>query len=757
MDYRQICIDTMTSSKYKGMTLEELKGLFDLSNAKEFTSFMKMINEAEEECIFVVDAKGRYFLAEKLGYFKGILRMNPRGFGFVENESISCFIGKDDLNHALDGDEVIARILGEQEAGLDGIIVKIVAHNLKNVVGTIKIRDGRKIFLPDSDTLAEKIKITNLDEHKLINDMKVLVKITGYEPRLKGEIEKIIGYKYDPGVDILSLLYEHDIHPEFSDEVMAEVNKIHDHVTSNDRKGRKNLTYHQIITIDGEDSRDLDDAISVEKLSNGYRLGVHIADVSHYVKAGSAIDLEALERGTSVYVTDRVVPMLPQALSNGICSLNEGVERCTITCEMEIDSKGDITNYQIYPSLIKTTHRMTYTKVNQMIHGDEYACEEYEDILEMVHNMVELSQIIRAKRVNKGAIDFDIKEGKVLVDKDGKPVDVVVRERGEAERIIEDFMVQANECVASHMKWQSLPSIYRIHETPDAKKMREFVGIASLFGVKFKGNVINVKPKQCQKILEEAKGKPWHGVLAPTLLRCMAKAKYDPKCLGHFGLALQEYTHFTSPIRRYPDLIVHRMLWKYCFNDMPDSKTMHKDEKWIEKAALQCSERERRAVLAERDVDDMKKAEYMEKRIGNIYNGTISSVTKFGVFVELDNTVEGLVHVSNMSDDHYVFDEKTRTLVGLHTHNRYMMGQSVKVKCVDASRFKKQVDFILVKEKGKQDEKVVMLDDVPAPKRMSDSRPDRTRSKRTDSSRRESGRNHREKGRPSRKLHGRGR
>lgn len=737
------------------MTLDELKTLFDLSNAKEFTSFMKAINEGEEECVFVMDAKGRYFLAEKLGYFKGTLRMNPRGFGFVENESISCYIGKDDLNHALDGDEVIARILGEQEAGLDGKIVKIISHSLKSDVGTIKIKEGRKIFLPDSDTLAERIRITNLDEFKLINDMKVLVKIISYEPRLTGEIEKIIGYKYDPGVDILSLLYEHDIYPEFSDEVMAEVNKVSDHVTPNDRKGRKNLTYHQIITIDGEDSRDLDDAISVEKIENGYRLSVHIADVSHYVKAGSAIDQEALERGTSVYVTDRVVPMLPQALSNGICSLNEGVERCTITCEMEIDSKGEITNYQLYPSLIKTSHRMTYTKVNQIIAGDEEACEEYSDLLEMVQVMCELSQIIRKRRVEKGAIDFDIKEGKVLVDKDGKPIDVILRERGEAERIIEDFMVQANECVASHMKWQNLPCIYRVHETPDVKKMREFVGIASLFGVKFKGNVLNVKPKQCQKILEDAKGKPWYGILSPTLLRCMAKAKYDPKCLGHFGLALQEYTHFTSPIRRYPDLIVHRMLWKYCFNEMPDSKTMHKDEKWIEKAALQCSERERRAVMAERDVDDMKKAEFMEKHIGEVYEGTISSVTKFGIFVELDNTVEGLVHVSNMSDDHYIFDEKTKTLLGMHTQNRYMMGQRVKVKCIDASRFKKQVDFIVLKEKGKKDEKVLNRDDVSDSKRMSSSRFDRRNTRGKQSSK--TGRNRRSEGRPSRKFHGRGR
>ena len=378
--------------------------------------------------------------------------------------------------------------------------------------------------------------------------------------------------------------------------------------------------------------------------------------------------------------------------------MNPRVDRCTISCVMDINEKGEVFNYRIFPSVIKTTERMTYNNVNGMINGDEELCQKYAHILDMVKEMLALSKIVRERRHRLGSIDFDTREGKVIVDEKGKPIDVVVRERGEAERIIEDFMICANECVATHVKWQELPSIYRVHDVPDAKKMREFVHIAQLLGVKFKGNVVNVRPKQCQQILEEAKKRPEYSVLSTSLLRCMAKAKYDPNCLGHFGLALSEYTHFTSPIRRYPDLIVHRMLRKYCFGPMPSAKVMQKDEKWIEKAAIQCSERERIAVDAEREVDDMKKAEYMENHIGEIYEGVISSVLKFGIFVELPNTVEGLVHVTNMNDDHYVFDEVTKSLVGERTRNRYTMGQKVKVKVTGASRFKRQVDFEVVKK-----------------------------------------------------------
>lgn len=700
LDYRRLLTDTMLSSKYKGMTCEGLKDSFNVQSSQELTAFLKALNELIDEYV-IIEEKDKFYLAEKLGYFKGTLRINQKGFGFVENEEGSVYVSESNINHALDKDEVLAKSHVLSDGSCEAEIIRVIEHHLKQIVGTMKMMKGKMKFLPDSDTLREPIEILNQKSVKLVNDSKVLVKITHYAP-IQGRIERVIGYKYDPGIDILSLLLEHDITPEFNDSVMKEVNKIKDHVVSADYEGREDLTNDMIITIDGEDARDLDDAVSVVKIDNGYRLGVHIADVSYYVQPGSEIDQEAYLRGTSVYVTDRVVPMLPHALSNGICSLNPKVERCTISCMMDIDATGDIVNYKIFPSIIKTTERMTYTAVNKMIEKDPKTCKKYAHLSELVENMTALSQIIRNKRHESGSIDFDTNEGKVIVNEKGIPVDVVLRTRKEAERIIEDFMVQANECVATHTRWLEIPSIYRVHEQPDVKKMREFVQIAQLLGFKFKGNVTNIRPAQCQQLLEAAKGREDYPVLSTSLLRCMAKAKYDPKCLGHFGLALNEYTHFTSPIRRYPDLIVHRYLRKYCFGSMPDSKAMSKDEKWIEKAALQCSERERNAIEAERDVDDMKKAEYMEKHIGEMYEGIVSGVTKFGVFVELENTVEGLIHVSNMEDDHYVYEETTRSLLGMATKKRYMLGQKVLVKCISASRFKKQVDFVFLKQKGKR-------------------------------------------------------
>lgn len=694
MDYKKILSDTMMSSKYKGKTLQELKGLFDLSDSHEFTAFMKAYNEGIEDLTFI-ELKDKIYLASKMGYFKGILKIHPKGFGFVENDEFSCYVS--DVKNAMNGDEVMAVFINEEYEQSECKIVKILKHNLKHLVGTVKKTAGKSPrFLPDSPLVSQNIRILNWNQFKLVHDAKVLIRITKYEP-LTAEIEKVIGYKYDPGVDITSLLLEHDVNIEFNDDVMKEVDKIKDHVTAKDKKGREDLTDQLIITIDGDDSRDFDDAISIEKIENGYRLGVHIADVSYYVKEKSALDREAYERGTSIYVCDRVVPMLPQYLSNGICSLNPDVERLTISCVMDIDHQGEVLQYRIFPSVIRSKERMTYANVNKIIHKDEKMCQKYAHLLEMVEDMLRLSAIIRKRRERFGSIDFDTKEGKILLDQKGRAVDVVLRERGESERIIEDFMIQANEVVANHMKWLEIPGMYRIHEQPDPKKMREFVHIAQLSGLKFKGNVLNIKPMQCQTILKEARKKEEYSIISESLLRCMAKARYDAKCLGHFGLGLKEYTHFTSPIRRYPDLVVHRMLRKYCFNEMPQENVMKKDEVWIEKAAMHSSEQERKAVECERDVDDMKKAEYMEKHIGEKYEGMISGVTKFGFFVELDNTVEGLVHISTLDDDHYVYDEGTRSLIGMRTLKRYTMGQKVKVICRAASRFKKQVDFELLR------------------------------------------------------------
>ena len=456
------------------------------------------------------------------------------------------------------------------------------------------------------------------------------------------------------------------------------------------------------ITIDGEDARDLDDAISIEKTEQGYRLYVHIADVSHYVTAGSALDKEAYARGTSVYVVDRVVPMLPHALSNGICSLNPKVDRCTLTCMMEINRKGTVIDYQIYPSVINSDERMTYTAVNAILEGDEQVQKQYPHLLKMCLDMKVLSGIIRKRREKLGAIDFDTNEAKILVNEKGKPVDIVLRERKEAERIIEDFMIAANETVAAHVRWLEIPSMFRIHEQPEPKRIREFARIAKTLGYTFTGGIQNVYPAQLQAMLKEAKGEDNYSVLSTFMLRSMQKARYDRRCIGHFGLALKNYLHFTSPIRRYPDLVVHRMLRKYFFEGLQDSEKMARDEQWIEDAAYQASERERNAIDAERAVEDMKKAEYMEGRIGRQYDGVISGITRFGLFVELANTVEGLVHISTIDDDYYHYDDETKCLIGEHSANVYRMGQRVRVVCVAANRFKREIDFELVVKKKKK-------------------------------------------------------
>lgn len=697
MRYSHLILDVVYSHKYKGLDVEGWKNYFQIETSQEFTQLMKDLNLLESECFLLRDRKNRYFSLEQLDCFKGILRINPKGFGFVENEEMSVYANRAEIKKALDGDEVLAKIFHNRDGSSECEILRVINHSKKTIIGVIKKKEKRTWFLPDTPMPDRKFKITNLKDFKLVNDTKVQVYIDRFGDTLECSILQILGHKYDPGIDILSILLEHDIEPEFPKAVMHEVNQVEEEISEKEKVGRENFTNELIITIDGDDSKDLDDAIHVKRLENGYELGVHIADVSHYVKENSALDKEAYKRGTSVYVVDRVVPMLPHALSNGICSLNPRVERLTLSCVMKIDEKGEIFDYRIVPSYIKTFERMTYNNVNKMLAKDEKMCRKYEPILNMVNLMEELSLIIRKKRHDAGNINFDTRESKILVDKNGKVKDIVLRERGESEQIIEDFMISANECVAAHVKNLDLPSIYRVHETPELKRMREFAGVANSLGFKLKGDLSKVYPKQLQRLLEQAKDSPSFSVLSTCMLRSMRKARYDVNCLGHFGLALEEYTHFTSPIRRYPDLIVHRMLRKHFFHSVEDVKMIQKDIEWIEDAAYHSSIKERNAVEAERDVDDMKKCEFMERYIGTKFNGVISSITKFGMFVELANTVEGLVHINNMRDDYYHYNEINKTLVGERTGKIYRMGEEVRIKVIDASKFKKQIDFEIVK------------------------------------------------------------
>lgn len=702
MNIKEDILALIHNQKYRGMDTAHMSRALDMEDSASFTELLKMLNELEAQRIIARDNREYYFLSEQLGFITGTLRINPKGFGFVETSDTSYFISRDRLGLAMDKDVVYAKTWTNNDGSLEGEITEIIEHNTKHIVGVVKIRNGEKYFLADSYMNNRKIHVTNYNDFRLVNDSKVLLQIDRYGKTLTCHIEKAIGYKYDPGIDILSILLEKDIYPEFNEQVMREVNAIPETISDLEKQKREDLTNVLTITIDGDDAKDLDDAISIKKIDNGYRLYVHIADVSHYVEEGSAIDAEAYERGTSVYVVDRVVPMLPHALCNGICSLNPRVERLTLTCMMDIDKKGEIMTYKIFPSIIKTDERMTYKHVNGIMAGDIQLQEKYSHLLKMCLDMSVLSGIIRKRREKLGAIDFDAREAKILVDDKGNPTDIVLRERGESERIIEDFMIAANECVATHMKWLDIPSMYRIHESPEPKKMRDFASTAKSLGYNFQGGIQNVYPAQLQNLLKEARGQENYFVLSSFMLRAMQKARYDNRCLGHFGLALKEYLHFTSPIRRYPDLIVHRMLRKYVFDTNEHLEIMKKDETWCEDAAKHASDRERNAVDAERCVDDMKKAQYMEKYVGQCFDGVISGITKFGMFIELSNTVEGLAHIATLKDDFYHYDEMTKSLIGERTANVYKMGQKVRVKCVGANRFKREIDFEVIFNKNKK-------------------------------------------------------
>lgn len=483
---------------------------------------------------------------------------------------------------------------------------------------------------------------------------------------------------------------------------MEQASSTPDTIDEKDLKDRRDLRDQVIVTIDGADAKDLDDAVTVTKLDDGsYKLGVHIADVSHYVTENSPIDKEALERGTSVYLVDRVIPMIPHRLSNGICSLNPKVDRLTLSCEMTINSQGQVTEHEIFQSVIKTTERMTYSDVNKiLVDDDEELKQKYEPLVPMFKDMERLAQILRDKRMDRGAVDFDFKEAKVLVDDEGAVKDVVIRERSVAEKLIEEFMLVANETVAEHFHWMNVPFIYRIHEEPNAEKLQKFLEFVTTFGYVVKGTAGNIHPRALQSILDAVRDRPEETVISTVMLRSMKQAKYDPQSLGHFGLSTEFYTHFTSPIRRYPDLIVHRLIRTYLINGKVDEATQ---EKWAERLpdiAEHTSSMERRAVDAERETDDLKKAEYMLDKIGEEFDGMISSVTNFGMFVELPNTIEGLVHVSFMTDDYYRFDEQHFAMIGERTGNVFRIGDEITVKVVDVNKDERNIDFEIVGMKG---------------------------------------------------------
>ncbi|MCO4853094.1 ribonuclease R [Bacillus vallismortis] len=699
----------MKEEAYKPLTVQELEEMLNITEAEEFKELVKALVALEDKGLIVRTRSDRYGIPEKMNLIKGKISAHAKGFAFLlpEDTSLSdVFIPPNELNTAMNGDIVMVRLNSQSNGSRqEGTVIRILERAIQKVVGTYTETRNFGFVIPDDKKITSDIFIPKNGKNGAAEGHKVVVKLTSYpEGRMnaEGEIETILGHKNDPGIDILSVIHKHGLPGEFPADAMEQASSTPDTIDEKDLKDRRDLRDQVIVTIDGADAKDLDDAVTVTKLDDGsYKLGVHIADVSHYVTENSPIDKEALERGTSVYLVDRVIPMIPHRLSNGICSLNPKVDRLTLSCEMTINSQGQVTEHEIFQSVIKTTERMTYSDVNQiLVDDDEELKQKYEPLVPMFKDMERLAQILRDKRMNRGAVDFDFKEAKVLVDEEGAVKDVVIRERSVAEKLIEEFMLVANETVAEHFHWMNVPFIYRIHEEPNAEKLQKFLEFVTTFGYVVKGTAGDIHPRALQSVLDAVRDRPEETVISTVMLRSMKQAKYDPQSLGHFGLSTEFYTHFTSPIRRYPDLIVHRLIRTYLINGKVDEATQ---EKWAERLpdiAEHTSSMERRAVDAERETDDLKKAEYMLDKIGEEFDGMISSVTNFGMFVELPNTIEGLVHVSFMTDDYYRFDEQHFAMIGERTGNVFRIGDEITVKVVDVNKDERNIDFEIVGMKG---------------------------------------------------------
>ena len=681
--------------------LQDMLHINDVNQAKELSDELRKL---EDEVVVYHSNKNKYMMLEKSHLRKGVMRINKKGFGFVEIENMDddVYVAADNMNGAIHDDIVLVEITSKMTLDrLEGRVLKIIKRQVQRYIGEITFDEkGKGHIKLDDNKIKLNIEIPKdkalnaVDGHKVVVE---LVKKLNNNLKYEGKVLEIIGHKNDPGVDILSIIYKYNINTVFPDEVKEEVSNINMEVLPEELKGRRDLRDQVIFTIDGDDTKDIDDAISIEKFASGhYKLGVHIADVSYYVKEGSPLDNEAMERGTSVYLVDRVIPMLPHELSNGICSLNPNVDRLAISCVMEFDSSGKQIDYEIFPSVIRSRIQMTYKKVNSILEKNVVP-EGYEPYADILKIMAELASILRKAKVKRGYINFDIDEAKILVDENCKPTEITVRERGTGENLIEDFMIAANECVATHIYFMNLPFIYRVHEVPKEEKIRSFLGFVSNLGYQVPGDIKDTKPTTMQRILKALEDKPEYKILSSLLLRCMQKAVYRPENLGHYGLASSCYTHFTSPIRRYPDTTVHRLLRTYLFENKLDNSTIRKWEEKLVYIAEHSSERERASVDCEREVEDMKMAEYMESHIGEEFEGMISSVTSFGMFVELDNLVEGLVPLRDMPD-FFVYDEERMTLTGEKSHVKYAIGERVLVKVVRASKEDKTIDFEIVKK-----------------------------------------------------------
>ncbi|MDP4118472.1 MAG: ribonuclease R [Bacillota bacterium] len=704
MDRREKIKGFINSEAYAPMKADEMAVVLSVpkEDREEFNLIIdELINEGE----IIKTNRGKIISCDKMGYISGIYTCTSRGFGFIiRQEEDDVFIARKSSYGAMNGDRVIARIISESspEHRREGEIVRIANRANKTIVGILR-RSGKNFYVEcDNERLWRHIDIKKSDLNGAENGQKVVVKIGKYptdKEDATGVIDEVLGWPQDNDVKLLSVMYSYGLEREFPKAVNLAAEKVPKELSPDSLTGRRDLRDKIIITIDGEDAKDLDDAVCVEMMENGnYLLSVHIADVSEYVTEGSVIDREALKRGTSVYLPGTVIPMLPPRLSNGICSLNRNSDRLTLSAEMEFDKGGNLVNHNIYTSVISTTERMTYTNVKKIIDGDKETVNEYKNIVPLVLVMNELAKILRKKRMAGGSIDFDFPEAKVIFDNEMNVIDVRKVEITEANELIEEFMLAANSCVAEHFFWINAPFVYRVHETPDSEKIEALGKLLSIFNISIKGRTDEVKPKALADILEKVKNEPYALVVGQTMLRSMKKARYSTECLGHFGLAAKYYCHFTSPIRRYPDLMIHRIIKEYLkYGNLRDNRE-NILRSAAEAAAIQASETEIKAQEAERTAIKIKVAEYMSAFVGRGYTGYISSVTNFGLFVQLQNMVEGLIHVANMEDDYYDYIADGVYLKGERTGKEYHIGQEVKIVVAAVNELSGAIDFVF--EKG---------------------------------------------------------
>lgn len=686
----------------KALASIDIFHLLNLETPDELSSLNNELDEMQNNGEIFKTNKDKYILFDNCpGVFCGKLSVNKKGFGFVILPfQDDLYIPEENFNKAINGDLVVCEIV-KRGIKPEGRIVKVLKRDLKNIVGTIETnKKGKFVFIPDDNELNITFKLDMSTTKDCVEGSKVLLQIgkdlgnNVYD----GFIIKVLGHKNDPGMDIKSIAYKYGIFEDFGKDVEKELVNIPNEVDEKDLEGRRDLTNEMIFTIDGDDTKDIDDAISLKVTDEGYILGVHIADVSHYVKENTALGDAAFERGTSSYLADTVIPMIPHKLSNGICSLNEGVIRLTISCEMVIDNSGKVIKSEIFPSYIKSNKKMTYKNVNEILMNNNVP-EGYEKYADTLLKMNDLAHILRKGLVKRGYMDFDLDEPKIKQDENGVAIDIIKVDHKDGEKLIENFMIAANEAVASYIYNMDLPFIYRVHDVPSEEKMQEFIGLLKVFGYKLDTRVTSITPITVQKILDELRDKPEFKILSSLLLRSMRKAVYSKDNIGHFGLGSNCYTHFTSPIRRFPDLTVHRLLRNYLFNGNLSMNTVNYYNNVLVQIAEHSSEREQAAINAERDVDDMKMAEYMESHIGEEYDGIITSVTNFGFFVQLPNLVEGLVHVKTLKGDYYNYVSELLSLVGQNTNKAYRIGDKVHIVVSNASKTNATVDFELKEKK----------------------------------------------------------